>query len=86
LAETFETTRGNVSHCLSSLEAKGLLLRRIDPEDARAYRLTLKPAGKRCAVRVIEVFDRMQAAFEREVGKDELEQTLKVIRRLDGAG
>ncbi len=24
LAETFQTTRGNVSHCISSLEAKGI--------------------------------------------------------------
>jgi DNA-binding MarR family transcriptional regulator len=36
LAETFQTTRGNVSHCISSLEAKGLVRRRIDSEDARA--------------------------------------------------
>src|SRR5271167_4019121 len=39
LAVTFQTTRGNVSHCVSSLEAKGLVQRRIDPEDARAFRL-----------------------------------------------
>src|SRR5579863_4851690 len=50
LAETFGTTRGTVSHCISSLEAKGLLQRRIDPEDARAYQLSLKPQGKRCAL------------------------------------
>jgi len=31
LAETFSTTRGNLSHCVSSLEAKGLLSRKIDP-------------------------------------------------------
>ncbi len=47
LAETFGTTRGNVSHCLSSLEAKGLLQRKIDPEDARVFLLALKPHGKR---------------------------------------
>ena len=29
LAETFETTRGNVSHCISSLEAKGFVQRKI---------------------------------------------------------
>src|ERR1035438_3801054 len=45
LSETFSTTRGNISHCISSLEAKGLLQRKIDPEDARAYQLTLKPLG-----------------------------------------
>src|ERR1019366_8278382 len=66
LAEAFGTTRGNVSHCVSSLEAKGLLHRKIDPEDARAYLLTLKPQGKRCALRVIGAFDKLQKEFEEE--------------------
>ena len=35
LAETFATTRGNVSHAISSLEAKGLVQRRsIQPTRA----------------------------------------------------
>ncbi|MGA2276303.1 MAG: MarR family transcriptional regulator [Terracidiphilus sp.] len=83
LAETFKTTRGNVSHCVSSLEAKGLLLRKIDPEDARAYQLTLKPQGKKCAVRVIGVFDKLQREFEREIGKTALVEMLKNLRRLE---
>ena len=83
LAETFGTTRGNVSHCVSSLEAKGLLQRKIDPEDARAYHLTLKPAGKRCAVRVIGAFDKLQREFEAEVGKAALRDTLRIILRLE---
>jgi len=83
LAEAFATTRGNVSHCLSSLEAKGLLLRKIDPEDARAYLLTLKPQGKKTAVRVIGIFDKLQRAFEREVGKLELREMLKKLGKLE---
>lgn len=84
LAETFSTTRGNVSHCISALEAKGLLLRKIDPEDARAYRLTLKPHGKRIAVRVIGVFDRLQRGFESGAGKTALRQMLTTLRDIDG--
>src|ERR1700733_6366767 len=42
LAEAFETTRSNVSHCISSLEAKGLVERRIDPGEGRAGQLLLK--------------------------------------------
>jgi DNA-binding MarR family transcriptional regulator len=83
LAETFGTTRGNVSHCVSSLEAKGFLQRTIDPEDARSYRLTLKPQGKRCALRAIRAFDKLQAEFEKEVGKTALSETLKTIRKLE---
>jgi DNA-binding MarR family transcriptional regulator len=83
LAETFATTRGNVSHCVSSLEARGLLQRKIDPDDARAYQLTLRPQGKKCAVRVIGVFDRLQQGFERELGKTALADVLKSLRKLD---
>jgi DNA-binding MarR family transcriptional regulator len=83
LAETFGTTRGNVSHCVSSLEAKGLLQRKIDPEDARAYLLTLKPQGRKCALRVIGAFDKLQTEFEDEIGKTALSEMLKAIRKLE---
>jgi DNA-binding MarR family transcriptional regulator len=83
LAETFGTTRGNVSHCISSLEAKGFLHRMIDPVDARSYLLALTPPGKRCALRVIRAFDRLQAGFEKEIGKSALGETLKIIRKLE---
>ena len=83
LAETFATTRGNVSHCVSTLEAKGLLLRKIDPEDARAYLLTLKPQGRKCAVRVIGAFDKLQREFEREISKTALGEMLKTLNKLE---
>lgn len=83
LAETFGTTRGNVSHCISSLEAKGLLQRKIDPEDARVFLLALKPQGKRVALRVIAAFDKLQAEFESEIGKAALGEMLKAIRKLE---
>jgi DNA-binding MarR family transcriptional regulator len=82
LADTFGTTRGNVSHAVSSLEAKGLIERRIDPVDARGYVLTLRPAGKKCAVRVVGAFDRMQREFERRVGRAKLAAALEVIHEL----
>lgn len=83
LAEAFGTTRGNVSHCVSSLEAKGLLHRRIDPEDARAYQLALRPYGKRCALRVIAALDKLQRGFEAEIGKSALGEMLRTLRKLE---
>src|SRR6266702_1191343 len=73
LAEAFETTRSNVSHCISSLEAKGLVQRKIDPEDARAVQVVLRPQGKRQAVRVVGILDRMQRQFEQGIGAAKLE-------------
>ncbi len=85
LAETFGTTRSHVSHCVSSLEAKGLLRRNIDPDDGRAYRLTLKPQGKRTAVRVIGAFDRLQRAFERDAGHPALRAMFKTLLQVEDA-
>ena len=83
LAETFSTTRGNISHAISSLEVKGHLRRKIDPSDARAFLLMLTPPGKKCAVRVIAAFDKMQRAFEQRAGRAALTNALDVIRALD---
>jgi len=83
LAETFSTTRGNLSHCISSLEAKGFLQRKIDPRDARAYLLTLKPQGRRCALRVIAALDRLQREFESEIGRTALADLLRSLRKLE---
>jgi len=83
LAETFQTTRGNVSHCVSSLEAKGLVRRRIDADDARSFRLALQPVGKRRALRVVGIFDRMQTHFEKSVGVTKLAGMLEQMRAVE---
>lgn len=83
LAETFQTTRGNVSHCISSLEAKGLVQRRIDPEDARAVQLLLRQQGRRRAVRVVGILDRMQRQFEEGIGAAKLEGMLEQMGAME---
>jgi DNA-binding MarR family transcriptional regulator len=83
LADTFDITRSNISHAVSSLEAKGLVQRKIDPSDARGYLLTLKPQGKKCALRMIAAFDKMQQRFEQKVGRTALANALDTIRALE---
>jgi DNA-binding MarR family transcriptional regulator len=83
LAETFSTSRGNVSHCISGLEAKGLVKRRIDPEDARGFHVTLRPQGKALAMRLIRTFDQLQKEFERDIGTSDLQAALAVIRKVE---
>lgn len=83
LAQTFETSRGNISHCLSSLEAKGLVQRRIDPDDARAFRLVLLPKGRFQAARVVGILDRMQQHFEQTVGITHLQGMLEQMCRVE---
>lgn len=85
LAANFATTRGSVSHCVSSLEAKRLVQRSIDPDDARAFLLALNPRGRRIALRAIATLDKLQKGFEDEMGKAALEETIRGIRRLESA-
>jgi DNA-binding MarR family transcriptional regulator len=79
LAVTLQTTRANVSHVLSSLEAKGLVRRRVDPEDARSLQVTLLPAGRKRAARVVGILDRMQSQFEKMMTIPRLEAMLRQI-------
>lgn len=83
LAEAFQTTRGNVSHCLSSLEAKGLVRRSIDPDDARAFQLLLLPLGRRRAVRVVGILDRVQRQIEQAIGPSTLEAMLEQMSAVE---
>jgi DNA-binding MarR family transcriptional regulator len=83
LAEAFQTTRGNMSHCISSLEAKGLVERRIDPEDARAMQLLLRPQGKRRAVRVMGILDGMQRRFEDKFGAAKLQGMIEQMSAVE---
>ena len=83
LAETLGVTRGNVSHCISTLEAKGMVRRRIDPDDARAIHVLLKPEGRSQAMRLIRTFDRLQKDFEKHVGGSGLEAALSVIAQVE---
>ncbi len=76
LAVAFEMTRGGISHCLASLEAKGLVRRRIDPDDARAFQLLLLPIGRRRAARVAGILDRMQRQFEEQLGVARVQATI----------
>jgi len=57
--------------------------RRIDPEDARAFRLALLPRGRRQAARVAGILDRMQRHFEESVGAKELQAMLDRMRSVE---
>lgn len=83
LAETFSTTRGNISHCVSSLEAKGMLLRKIDPQDARAFCLSLKPQGRKLGMQLIRTFDHLQKIFEKSAGISSMQAALGTIRKIE---
>jgi len=59
VAEHLSTGASNVSKILGRLETRGLVERRPDPDDARASRVHLTPAGVDVARRFVEGGDRL---------------------------
>ncbi len=83
LAAALSTTRGNLSHCISSLESRGLVRRRIDPNDARALNIVLKPAGRSAAMQLVRTFHRLQRDLEHQLGSRELQMLLSAIEQVE---
>ena len=54
------------------VKAKGLVRRRIDADDARALQIVLLPAGRKRAIRVVGILDRMQRQIEDKTGTAKL--------------
>lgn len=68
LADLFQTSRGNMSHILSHLEAKGWVRRLVHAKDARQFQIELKAEGRKKAIHLIKFYDKLQAQFEKEMG------------------
>jgi DNA-binding MarR family transcriptional regulator len=79
LASVLGTTRGNVSHCVSHLERNGYLRRALNDDDARSYRLIMKPEGKKVAVRLIKIIDGLESYFEERLGKQIVQSTISTM-------
>lgn len=83
LAASFSTTRGNVSHGLSALESRGLVKRQIDSDDARVLRISIRPDGRRCAMRLIKCFNTLEAKIESELGAGQVRAAIAAILRVE---
>jgi len=62
LADRMGMTRGAISKLADRLVAKALVARQDNPEDGRAHRLVLTPAGRRLVPRLARLADANDAA------------------------
>ena len=68
IAAIFQTSRANVSHMISHLEAKGWVKRMVNKNDARQFHLTLKPEGRKLALKLVKFYDSIQNRIEDAMG------------------
>ena len=77
-------TKGAVTKLADRLIAKSLLLRRPDPDDARAQTLALTPAGERLVPALAAIADENDRAFFGALTGAERKALEKTLRRLAG--
>jgi DNA-binding MarR family transcriptional regulator len=83
LGEDVLLTQPGLSRLVARLEARGLVHRVDDPDDARASRIRLTPAGVDTQRRIGRIHARHVAeAMTRNFDRGELEQLLELCRRL----
>jgi DNA-binding MarR family transcriptional regulator len=69
------------SQVLRSLEAKGLIVREVDPSDTRAKRLRVTKSGARLAPRAVTAVEAVDERFFQSVRRKD---ALDLLRRLTG--
>ena len=82
LAQMMGMTKGGVTKLADRLIAKGLLLRRPDPADARAQTLALTPAGERIVPDLAALADRNDAAFFKALSAGERKALEAALRKI----
>lgn len=82
LARSFQTTKANMSHCLSALERLGWVKRELREEDSRSYRISLTPDGRKKSIRLIKLYGDLQERFENQIGANRLQEGLSFLCQL----
>jgi DNA-binding MarR family transcriptional regulator len=67
------------SQVLRALEQRGLVTRRDDPDDSRAWLLALTPAGKKAATEAAAAVRAAEARVFAHVDRDELVRALQLV-------
>lgn len=82
LVDSLGMTKGAVSKVLDRLERSKLVRRVVDPEDGRAQRLTLTPAGRRLVPALAQLADENDEHFFGQLSPQAREALAATLREL----
>jgi DNA-binding MarR family transcriptional regulator len=85
LADRLLVTKGNVCGLMERMVEQGLVERRQDPNDGRAYMLYLTPKGKTLLNQVLPAHSRLIAAQVGRLSGAKQKQLLDLLSELDRA-
>jgi DNA-binding MarR family transcriptional regulator len=81
LATQLACDSSNVTGIIDRLEARGLVARRLSPEDRRVKHVVLTPPGRRLRARLLDRIESPPEGFER-LSAEELRQLCDILRRM----
>lgn len=64
------------------LVERGLLVRRVDPDDRRSAVVALSPQGRELATRIRALEEAVEARVSAEIGEERLQELLRVLTAL----
>jgi len=85
LGERLDITPGGVTRIVSSLEAKGVLERRVSPEDRRGVDVVLTREGSRIVGEIHEAARELHEEILADVSDGQREQIIAAVELLSGA-
>ncbi len=87
LAERLEITPGGVTRIVTSLEEKGIVERKISPEDRRGINVTLTPRGKKIVEEIrrasLDLHQEILQQIEPQYRKPVVEAIEKLVQAID---
>lgn len=82
ICEITEQPSNTVSRAVTALQAKGMISRRDDPEDARRTRLYLKPAGRKMHDAVMALFVQAEREMTAVLSPDEKDILIRLLDKM----
>jgi DNA-binding MarR family transcriptional regulator len=76
------TTKGNISHCTSSLEQKKLISRKMIQNDLRGFEFSLTAKGQKQCISLIKFFDRIETDSDKKYSAQRLRDFIEVSRNI----
>lgn len=75
-------TKGNISHCTSSLEQKKLVSRKVIPDDLRGFEFSLTAKGQKQCLSLIKIFDKVESDCDKKFSAQKLKDFIEMSRGL----
>lgn len=82
LANAFQVTRPTMTSTLARMEKSGLVKIKPDPDDGRAKRVSVTPAGRKMRMRCLQLLAKPMTDAEAILPKKTLEKMLPLLREV----